>query len=216
MNKESANCRIDPPSRHVNPFATCWTRPGAIPFHFRDGQTASQLVAKLAARDWQGAIIGPHGSGKSTLLRSLEPELVAAGRTVYTIALQDGQRSFPRIRINSKAGALLIIDGYEQLSWLERCRLRLCCRSTRAGLLITSHKRTRLPTLIRLSPDRRLVERLVADICAQMSTSITPQDIAASHSCHGSNVREILFELYDRHEQQRRLSPTAHRADFQS
>ena len=28
------------PSRHDNPFATCWTRPGAIPFRFENGVMA--------------------------------------------------------------------------------------------------------------------------------------------------------------------------------
>jgi hypothetical protein len=39
-----------------------------------------------------------------------------------------------------------------------------------------------------------------------VSTTITRADIAASHACHGSNVREILFDLYDRHEAGRRKS----------
>lgn len=210
MNKESANRLIDAPSRHANPFATCWTRPGAIPFRFSDEQSAAQLVCKLGTHSWRGAIIGPHGSGKSTLLRSLEPDLIAAGRTIYPISLQDGQRWLPCIPISAEVGALLIIDGYEQLAWLERFRLLVWCRSKNAGLLVTSHKPTCLPTLIRLSPDRTLVERVVADLCAEVSTSITPMDVAASHACRGSNVREILFDLYDRHEQQRRrraLSP---------
>ena len=29
---------------------------------------------------------------------------------------------------------------------------------------------------------------------------VTRSDIVASHACHGSNVREIFFDLYDRHE----------------
>jgi hypothetical protein len=52
-----------PPSRHANPFATCWTRPGALPFRFTNRGTAEQLVAKLATQNWRGAIVGPHGSG---------------------------------------------------------------------------------------------------------------------------------------------------------
>jgi len=84
--------------------------------------------------------------------------------------------------------------------------MRILARSyfRRTGLLVTSHSRTRLPTLIQLSPDQTLVQQLVADLCAKVSTTITTADIAASHACHGSNVREILFDLYDRHEQRRR------------
>src|SRR6185436_15899767 len=92
-----------PPSRHANPFATCWTRPGAIPFKFRDGQSADNLVAKLAAQKWYGAIIGPHGCGKSTLLETLKPALVAAGRTIYSISLHDRQPWLPADWLNHVA-----------------------------------------------------------------------------------------------------------------
>jgi hypothetical protein len=44
----------------------------------------------------------------------------------------------------------------------------------------------------------------VADLCTEVSTPVTQNDVAASHACHGSNVREIFFELYDRHERGRR------------
>jgi energy-coupling factor transporter ATP-binding protein EcfA2 len=160
----------------------------------------------LAAQNWQGAIIGPHGSGKSTLLESLKPCLIAAGRTIESISLHDGQRRLPRTRLTANNNRLLIIDGYEQLATLERVRLIYRCRSARIGLLVTSHSPTWLPTLIRLAPDSRLVEQLVADLCAKVSTTVTPFDVAASHACHGSNVREILFDLYDRHEAKRRAS----------
>lgn len=196
------------PSRHTNPFATCWTRPGAIPFRFRDGQGSEQLAAKLAEQGWRGAIIGPHGSGKSTLLESLKPALIAAGRRIHTISLRDGQRRLPYNSFDASKNCLLIIDGYEQLAWLEQILVLHRCRSAGIGLLVTSHATTRLPTLIELSPDRHLVELLVADLCAKVSTAIAPNYVAASHACHGSNVREILFDLYDRHEQQRRRSNT--------
>jgi ABC-type branched-subunit amino acid transport system ATPase component len=197
-----------PPSRETNPFATCWTRPGAIPFHFQTGETASSLIAKLAAHNWRATIIGPHGSGKTTLLESLKPTLIAAGRSVHTVSLQNGQRRLPPLPSHQGSNFLLVIDGYEQLSRLERIEILSWSYLTRIGLLVTSHARTFLPTLIRLAPNLALVEELVADLSAKVSTTITPADVAASHACHGSNVREILFDLYDRHEQQRRASLT--------
>jgi hypothetical protein len=47
-----------------------------------------------------------------------------------------------------------------------------------------------------------------------VSTPITSKDIDlkdldASLACHGSNVREIFFDLYDRHERKRRAARTA-------
>ncbi len=212
----------DTPTRHTNPFATCWTRPGAIPFRFSPGQSAEDLVAKLAALNWRGAIVGPHGSGKSTLLESIKPALVAAGRSICSVSLHDSRRrrrtgwegeapAVPR-KLTGSAGPsaslpgsfLLVIDGYEQLGWLERLRVLCRCRRSGAGLLVTSHMPIHVPTLIRLSPDRGLVEQLVDDLCTKVSSTITRADIVASHACHGSNVREILFDLYDRHEQRRR------------
>ena len=37
------------PSRHSNPFATCWTRPGALAFRFANGESAAALVERLVA-----------------------------------------------------------------------------------------------------------------------------------------------------------------------
>jgi energy-coupling factor transporter ATP-binding protein EcfA2 len=197
------------PSRRDNPFATCWTRPGALPFRFNYDQNIDQLVEKLAAQQWRGAIIGPHGSGKSTLLEALKPAIVATGRSVQAISLRDGQRRLPHAFFTTWPGnsnAIVIIDGYEQLGWPACLHLRIRCRTTGAGLLVTSHTSVRIPTLIRLSPDQQLVEQLVGNLCAEVSTTIRRADIAASHACHGSNVREILFDLYDRHEAGRRES----------
>jgi energy-coupling factor transporter ATP-binding protein EcfA2 len=191
------------PSRHDNPFATCWTRPGALAFRFVDGQSAQQLVMKLSSQNWWGEIVGPHGSGKSTLLEALKPALVAAGRRVHAITLRAGERILPRDFLNWDGCPVLILDGYEQLGWFSRWCLKRRCRRIGAGLLVTSHTPTGLPTLMRLAPDRQLVTQLVADLCAEVSSSVTPADVAASHACHGSNVREILFDLYDRHERLR-------------
>jgi energy-coupling factor transporter ATP-binding protein EcfA2 len=207
-----ASLSVSAPSRHANPFATCWTRPGALAFRFSENQSAKQLVSNLAVSEWRGAIVGPHGSGKSTLLETLKPALADAGRVIRMISLHNAQRWLPAnwwresITNPSSGGSrrLLIIDGYEQLARLERLRLWRHCGRTRAGILVTSHRPVRIPTLIQLSPDRFLVEQLVAELCAQVSTAVTAADVAASHACHGSNVREILFDLYDRHERARR------------
>jgi hypothetical protein len=199
---------VNPPSRRDNPFATCWTRPGVLPFRFADGQDAEQLIATLAAHDWRGAIVGPHGSGKSTLLETLKPALAAYGLLIPSISLHAGQRRLPHAFIaearSGKRKTLLVIDGYEQLGWLERLRIARCCRRGRHGLRVTTHTRTRLPTLIELAPSELLVSQLVNELCAAAPAQIPRADIAASHACHDSNVREIFFDLYDRYERIRR------------
>lgn len=199
-----------PPSRDANPFATCWTRPGAIPFLFPDGQSATRLVAKLSASGMHGAIVGPHGSGKSSLLEALKPALLSAGFSVHGITLRNHQRRLPTwfLKTLPERPGIAIVDGYEQLSWLSRVGLHHACRRAGLGLLVTAHQRTRYPTLIRLAPDERLVRKLAAHLAAKVSTPVTAADVVASHARHGRNVREILFELYDRHEELRRAGRT--------
>jgi energy-coupling factor transporter ATP-binding protein EcfA2 len=214
------------PSRRDNPFATCWTKPGAIRFRFDAGQSAEHLVARLASQYWVGAIIGPHGSGKSTLMETLKPALIARGCQIHSITLRGGQRRLPTDFLidcqmliekqyhdaEQSAQAdptpqpwrlLVVVDGFEQLRWLERARLRWFCRRRNAGLLVTSHRRIGIRPLIRLSPGQKLIEQLVANLCSEVSTGVTALDVAASNARHGSNVREILFDLYDRHERLR-------------
>jgi hypothetical protein len=198
-----------PPSRRDNPFATCWTKPGAIPFRFPEGKTTEQLVTKLAAQEWWGQITGAHGSGKTTLLATLIPALTAAGRQVHEIRLHNRTRSLFSEATEIQGGrTLVVVDGFEQLGRFARLRLKRRCRRAGAGLLVTTHASAGLPTLIHLSPDGRLIEQLVADLCAQVPGDITRDDIAASRASHGSNVREIFFDLYDRHERLRRVTRT--------
>jgi hypothetical protein len=191
------------PSRHSNPFATCWTRPGALEFQFPPGASVTALNAQLAAANWRGEIVGPHGSGKSTLLATLLPHLTAAGFNVATIGLRDGERRLPINFVRDSLAVprpLLVIDGYEQLSWFGRRVLLLRCRRAAAGLVVTAHHSVGLPLLYRTQPSLTLAEQLVSTLTVVNPSPISRADIAASHACHGSNLRELFFTLYDRHE----------------
>lgn len=200
------------PSRFSNPFATCWTRPGAMAFQFTDGESIESLVARLHAEGGWGEIVGPHGSGKSTLLAAIEPELVAAGWDVAAITLRDGQRYLPQRWLPaalSTGRPLVVIDGYEQLSWLGRAFVKWRCLRAAAGLLVTSHSATGLPTLYRTHVDAERAQSLVSTLITKRDSPITAADVAASHACHGSNIRELFFALYDRHETLSRRARTA-------
>jgi hypothetical protein len=176
-----------------------------LPFQFNHGASAEKLLAQLAAHNWQAAMVGPHGSGKSTLLESLKPSLAALGWTIHSITLRDRERQLPRRFLCGPTSprTLLIIDGYEQLGFLARRRLTRRCRRNHFGLLVTAHAETGFPTLVELAPDLALLGRLVAQLSSHRPSLITPVDVAASHASHGSNVREIFFDLYDLHERRK-------------
>lgn len=191
------------PTRHSNPFATCWTRPGAIEFQFPTGESVATFVDRLVAANWRGEIIGPHGSGKSTLLATLLPLLTAAGRSVASIGLHDGERRLPKPWLRDALSApnpLLVIDGFERLSWLSRRTLDVRCRHAAAGLVVTAHRSVGLPQLYQTQPDLTLAMQLFSTLTVDNPSPISRADIAASHARHGSNLRELFFTLYDRHE----------------
>lgn len=192
-----------PPSRYQNPFATCWTRPGAIAFQFDRGESAESLLTRFERANCRGEIVGPHGSGKSTLLETLRPHWIAAGWNVATITLRSGERRLPKEFLRRSLlpmRALVVVDGYEQLSPLSRAMLRIWCRWRAAGLLVATHTSVGLPLLYRTQPSRALAEQLVSTLTARISSPISAVDVAASHARCGSNLREMLFALYERHE----------------
>jgi hypothetical protein len=195
------------PTRQSNPFATCWTRPGALGFLPSDNASVERCIELLEANNWRGQILGPHGVGKSTLLRSIGEELVQRNTPVAWLrAGRDSDRLPP-----SAGEAVLLIDSYESLPRWRRWQW------WRRRLVVTSHQSAGLPTLATLSPTLgdavRLFERLTAD----RPTPVLPRDLARSFAESRGNVREVWFDLYDLHERRTRCEAktgaTCHAAD---
>jgi hypothetical protein len=186
-----------------NPLATRYVRPGAVEYLFPPGVDAGQLLDRLAAHHWWGQIVGPHGAGKSTLLATLLPRLARAGRGPLPVVLHNGQRRLP---IDLRAADLpaatqLVIDGYEQLSRVERWRVRRWCRRRGWGLLVTAHDDVGLPEVFRCAVDAPLAVALVTRLAGPQAFS--PEEIAQVLADQHGNLREALFALYDRYEARR-------------
>lgn len=191
-----------------NPFATRFTRPGALAYHFAATEPGSldEVVHRLERHGWQGQIVGPHGSGKSTLLAALVERLEAAGRHVAVVALHDGQRTLPPgfgRSTTANAHPLWVIDGYEQLGF--PARLGLAWRRWRcgAGLLVTTHRpRPGLPVVCRTWATPELALTLARQLAPAWADAHWAT-IAAEFVRAGGDLRELWFRLYDLYESYR-------------
>ena len=189
-----------------NPFASRFTRPGAIPYLYPPGQSAETLLETLQKNNWQGEIIGPHGSGKSSLLAELLPRMGEAGRKVVPISLHQGDRTLSVSKSDVKAWnsqTQVVVDGYEQLSWWSERRLQGWVKAQQAGLLITAHQPMGLPPLFTTQPTLELARQIVAQLLKESTNGTgvpSHEDVAAAFARHPTNLREMLFSLYDVHQ----------------
>lgn len=188
-----------------NPFATRFTKPGALPFRFAPGESAEQIVEEFEAEDRRGAIVGPHGTGKSTLLAALLPLFVARGWRLRQYALHDGESRLPRAFDGPfKPTDVLVIDGFEQLGWWGRRELWRNVTSAEAGLLVTAHDEVHgLPKLYETDSSPEQAIELVRQLSPAATKRIPPDEIRKQFAAVDGNVRELFFKLYDLYESQR-------------
>ena len=187
-----------PHGTHENPFNSSRIRPGAMPFLFPPNQNAETLVELLERNHWWGEIVGPHGSGKSSLLASLIPMIKRAGRPVVLVELHDGQRRLPmRFDARLQSHAVVIVDGYEQLSRWNRFWLKRRCRRRNLGLLATSHVSVGLPEIYRTAVTPESAGRVVNLLLDGRTPPFGEAELSDCLSRHAGNLREALFELYD-------------------
>jgi hypothetical protein len=189
-----------------NPFSSRHVRPRALPFLFGAGESLASLVERLASRGWWGQIVGPHGSGKSTLLAALLAELESRKREPHAVRLSQQQRRLPE-EVWQIAGQprrrLLVIDGYEQMGFWARRRLRAACRRHGHSLVVTAHRSMGLPELYRTAVTPALARQVLDTLLTESQRDVVgPFDLAGSLAAHKGNFREVLFALYDLYEEQ--------------
>ena len=189
-----------------NPFATRHTRPGRlVPRDAAGVPLDLEAVAARALTLGVAAIEGPHGSGKTNLLAALAKHLGADGRPVEAIRVRsarDGLRALGCIR-RSGPGATVCVDGWEALGRTWAALVRWSASRRGVGLIVTCHRALGLPTLVRCTTSPALLARLVADLPAHEGL-IGGSDIAAAFAARRGDVREALYDLYDRFERRAR------------
>ena len=182
-----------------NPFATKFIRAGVQPFIFAPNQSAATVGERLRQSGWWGQVLGPHGSGKTTLLKTLQPRWADWGREPTSFALHNGQRSLPPYRNRLGKQAQLIVDGFEQLSPLQRWLLIYHCRRAGSGLLVTTHRSLLKPTVYQTSTSLALARLVVETLTAGRPYSQDDVELEAIYRGAQGNIREMLLHLYDQY-----------------
>jgi len=193
-------------TRRRNPFATRHTSPGTLRPRDQHGEPLD--IAALAARARSlpvAALVGPHGAGKSNLLRAVARHLAAEGRLAATVRVRspgDGWGVVQAVRAAPRA-TTLCVDGWEALGGVWPAIARWVAWRRRVGLLVTCHRATGVPELVRCTTTPALLRRLVDDL-PDHGGLITDADIAAAFTTRQGDVREALYDLYDRFERRSR------------
>ncbi len=182
-----------------NPFSTKYFIPGAIDYQC-DSQTSIKFYADCFIKNGKrGQVIGPHGSGKSTFLLSLQRQFQQDGWQTKLIVLHNSNNRFCW-SITAPREAIILIDGYEQLSFLSRFLIFLQCRWNRWGLVVSSHFNAGFPVLLetKLSCIQafNLAKQLLINSDCNPDLITLPQ-IQQLYDKHQGNLREIFFDLYD-------------------
>ena len=183
------------------------TRPRDNPFRAQcvdaivfepQGQTWEALIVGIEKAGWRGAIAGPHGSGKTTLMRRLREEAATRGREVRHVFLtadlsvdaETWKASLDRVTDDT----IVFIDGFDHLWWWQR--FEAAYRTTRAGLVVTTHCPTRLlQTIVQTQTTPALLAKLIRHLTDD--TTADDDHIKAIYQSHAGNLREAFREMYD-------------------
>jgi len=202
-----------------NPFSTRFTRPGALHF-VGDVNLIDSAVLLYHNHRFIGQIVGPHGCGKTSLSCAIEGKCRTTFQSIRHVTLRQTGRFFSlRNSASDKLFAkmpwvqptgnddnkcdrkeLLIIDGIESLSFLQRWVLIATCRRRGIGLLLTTHRRlARIPVIASLQSNLDTFREIVAVLDPNLT--VDPAGLAKTFSNNGGNIRESLMELYDQFEE---------------
>jgi len=201
------------PARRLptNPFATRFTRPGMLPplgLH-GDPIDAARLLAQLP-RGRVVAIVGPHGHGKSTLLTALTKAAAAAEPTVTAVRVRSPLDSWrPMVAVlASRPGGFVACDGWERAVPGTAALVRLVAAVRGLRVVVTAHGQAGLRVVARCETSPGLLAEVVARL-PDHGGLITGGDIDEACRRHAGNLREALYDLYDRFERRARRRPAA-------
>ena len=180
-----------------NPFRT--ERILQMRYRLKD-VTLDELLTRFERMRSRAAVIGPHGSGKTTLLEDFQLRLHEKGFGTRFIRLDEEQSTFSarflkKLFSGLTARDILLVDGAEQMSPVAWRWFRWRARKI-GGLIITTHRAGRLPTLWECRTSPALLAGIATDLLGVESGTILERAERLFEKYHG-NLREALREWYD-------------------
>ena len=189
-----------------NPFSTRFLSPGQLSFVGLDDQTLDGLAEKLIQQNGNGQIVGPHGTGKTTLTFELQKRIARLNDTNTNYRFvrktvgprQTIRTSEQAAEFNPHSKTILVLDGVELLSWLQRLALIKTCQRKRIGFLVTAHRPVwGLPVLVSTKPDRSQFEAIVRQLTRDCDFQISTDRLNELYTNNNGNIREALMSCYD-------------------
>ena len=197
----------DLPSSRSNPFTTRHVRPGRLVPRDAAGEPLDLDALVTRARALGAtALEGPHGAGKTNLLAALADRLAAVGLLADTIRIRTrrGGAVVLRAVLRAAPGATLCVDGWESLGRAAAAVIRRVAGFRGVGLIVTTHRAAGMPVLHRCGTTPALLARLVAEL-PDHGGLVGPADVAEAFAAPRGDVREALYDLYDRFERRSRV-----------
>lgn len=180
-----------------NPFST--RNIEAIRFR-RYGNGIDQLLEIAGQVKYRGAIVGPHGAGKTTLMEEMAKRLAEKGFAIKKLFVNDTNKLSRQDRKlftgNVKESEIVLLDGADEFGPVAWRQFKRTVIGTGAGLIITTHKRGMLETIIECSTDAELLAEIVEELLGGR-VFVERDVIDAVFESHGGNIRNCLWQLYD-------------------
>ena len=213
-----------------NPFATRFVEPGAVSWIGEGEHSLGEIFDRFSAYQHRGAVIGPHGSGKSTLLEHLVPMLgeVLARMDVdgelregeygpeagiIWVRVRDPKRiSWSSLRKFWSKNRILIVDGWDQLSWIKQTMICIETGLAGMGLLVTSHCHRPGPFPLGLcvfhhtDVSGALARQVVKHLAP--NSQFSELDLMTRLAMHQGNFREVLMDLFDEYQTRSKRIPS--------
>jgi hypothetical protein len=180
-----------------NPFAS-W-RIEQVRYRL-DGLDWEELLGRFDRLKRRAALVGDHGTGKTTLLEEFAARFRQQGFRVLSFRLTRDEPTFREDLWNAPLAGfgtrdVVLLDGAEQLNRWEWKKFQRFTRLT-GGLLITTHRAGRLPTLYECRTTPQLLASLVTELVRVPEWPVS-QSPAELYWQHRGNLREAFRDLYD-------------------